>query len=148
MNVRGSIQKTANSGKTHGLHTLMRAVSARGVRSLDGRTVAVKAVNAWKGALLADLGGESNVSTQRLAIVDAAVRTKLFLDHVDCFLMEQQSLLNRKRKSVIPALRERQVLVDCLARLLAQLGLQRQEGRIKSLAEHIAERDREKGDVA
>jgi hypothetical protein len=137
-----------NKRQTHGLHTLKRAVSARGIEALDGRTVAVKAVTAWRSALLADLGGEANVSTQRLAIVDAAVRTKLFLDHVDCFLMQQESLLNRKRKSVIPALRERQVLVDCLSRLLAQLGLQRQERQVKSLAEHIADRDREKGDAA
>ena len=135
---------------THGLTAVKRAVSARGIEALDGRTVAVRAVTAWKSALLADLGGEETVSTQRLAIVDSAVRTKLFLDHVDAFLMQQESLVNRKRKSVIPALRERQILVDCLARLLAQLGLQRQERPIKSLQEYIQEREHnaEKGATA
>lgn len=133
----------ANNRQTHGLHTLMRGVKANGIEALDGRTVAVKAVTAWRTALLADLGGEANVSTQRLAIVDAAVRTKLFLDHVDCFLMQQESLVNKKRKSVIPALRERQVLVDCLSRLLAQLGLQRVPKAVPSLQEYIRSKRKE-----
>jgi len=80
------------------------------------------------------------VSTQRLAIVDAAVRTKLFLDHVDCFLMQQESLVNRKRKTVIPALRERERLVDSLNRSLSLLGLERQQKPIKSLSEYVAEK--------
>ncbi len=32
--------------------------------------------------------------------------------------MEQESLVNRKRKSVLPVLRERQQLVDSLGRIL------------------------------
>lgn len=147
LNVRRPSEMTEPKQTRHGLHTLMRRVNARGIRALDGRTVAVKAVVAWKTALLADLGGEANVSTQRLAIVDAAVRTKLFLDHVDCFLMEQESLVNRKKKSVIPALKERQVLVDCLSRLLAQLGLQRAPRPVPSLTEYLESKRREKSDA-
>jgi hypothetical protein len=131
----------SNKRQTHGLHTLMRRVNARGIGALDGRTVAVRAVTAWRSALLADLGGEANVSTQRLAIVDSAVRTKLFLDHVDVFLMQQESLVNKKRRSVIPALKERQVLVDSLNRSLSLLGLERQQRAIPTLHEYIAERE-------
>src|SRR5260370_1942406 len=111
-------QNMGNKRQTHGLHTLMRRVNARGIRALDGRTVAVRTVMEWRTALLNDLGGEANVSTQKLAIVDACVRGKLFLDHIDTFLMLEPSLVNRKRKSLIPALRERQSLVDSMARLL------------------------------
>src|SRR5260370_40201641 len=111
-------QNMANKRQTHGLHSLMRRVNARGIRALDGRTVAVRTVMEWRTARLNDLGGEANVSTQKLAIVDACVRGKLFLDHIDTFLMLEPSLVNRKRKSLIPALRERQSLVDSMARLL------------------------------
>jgi hypothetical protein len=137
----------ANKRETHGLNTLMRRVKARGIDALDGRTVAVKAAMHWRSALLNDLGGEANVSTQRLAIVDAAVRTKLFLDHVDCFLMQQESLVNRKRKSVIPALKERRELVDSLNRSLSLLGLERQQRAIPTLREYIEQREtRPRGD--
>ena len=54
--------------------------------------------------------------------------------------MEQESLVNRKRKSVLPVLRERQQLVDSLARILGQLGLERKAKPIPVLAQYIAEK--------
>jgi hypothetical protein len=119
------------------------AIKARGIESLDGRTVAYKAVKAWRCALLADLGGESNVSTQKLAIVDAAARTKLFIDHLDSWLLVQPSLVNGRRKAVLPVLRERQILVDSLARLLTQIGLERRARTIGTLQQYIAARSKD-----
>jgi hypothetical protein len=110
---------------------------------VDGRTVAYRAVMSWKQELLRDLGGQDHVSSQRLAIIDMAVRTRLFIDHIDSFLLVQRSLINKRRKAIIPLLRERQSLVDSLSRLLAQLGLERQAKPVESLQSYLARRERE-----
>ncbi len=125
----------AEKAKTHGLHTLMRRVNARGISAIDGRTAAAKAVLQWRGELLRDLGGD--VSAQKATLVDLAVRTKLYVDHIDVFLMAQPSLVNKRRKSIIPVLRERQQLVDSLSRLLSLLGLDRQPRPLPALKDYI-----------
>jgi len=52
--------------------------------SIDGRTAAMRAVAGWEQELLRDLGGD--VSAQRMALVDLALRTRLYVDHIDCWL--------------------------------------------------------------
>jgi hypothetical protein len=134
----------ANSGKTHGLAALKRVVSARGIDGLDARTTAVRAVNEWRAALVNDLGGEQAISTQKAALVDVAARTMLYLNHVDSFLMQQQTLVNKRRRSLYPIVRERQSLADGLARLLGQLGLQRVPKAIPSLHDYLRTKEAEK----
>lgn len=111
----------------HGLTVLKARVLVRGLKAIDGRTAAAQSLVAWKAELLRDLGGAESVSAQRMALVEMAVRTRLFVDHVDSFLLEQRSLVNRRRKAILPILRERTQLVDSLSRLLGQLGLNRIE---------------------
>jgi len=130
----------ANSGTRHGLSALKARVTVRGLHAIDMRTAAAQALLAWKQELLRDLGGEENVSAQRITVVEMVVRTKLYIDHVDAWLMEQDSLVNRRKKSLLPVVKERQALVDSLSRLLQQLGLQRQQRPVKSLAEYVAEK--------
>jgi hypothetical protein len=121
----------------HGLTALMRRVHARGLGALDARSSAVRAVNAWTAALVNDLGGASNISTQKATLIDAAARTQLFLSHIDCYLLEQGSLVNRRKRSLWPVVRERQALVDSLARLLGQLGLERVARPVPTLKEYL-----------
>ncbi len=123
-----------------GLNALKARVKVRGLHAIDRRTAAARALLAWRSELLADLGGEETVSAQQMALVDMAVRTRLYVDSLDVWIMEQESLVNRKRKSVLPVLRERQQLVDSLARILGQLGLERKAKPIPALAQYIAEK--------
>jgi hypothetical protein len=124
----------------HGLNALMARVKVRGLASIDRRTVAARALLDWQRDLVTDLGGEAAVSAQQMALVEIATRTKLYIDHLDAFLMQQRSLVNAKRKSVLPALRERQSLADSLARILSQLGLERRQAPAKTLEQYLAER--------
>jgi hypothetical protein len=101
-----------------------------GLASLDRRSVAVRALLDWRAELVSALGGEDTVTLQQTALVDLATRTRLYVDHLDAFLMAQRSLVNAKKKTVLPVLRERQQLADSLARLLTQLGLER---RVRTL---------------
>jgi len=141
LNGRGAKKTPSESRTRHGLNALKARVTVRGLQAIDMRTAAAQGLIAWRNELLAALGGPENVSPQKMAVVDAVTRTRLYIDHADAWLMSQESLVNRRKKSLVPVLKERQVLVDSLSRLLSQLGLERQQRPIKSLAEYIAERE-------
>jgi hypothetical protein len=102
---------------------MKRAVNALGNRAIDGRTTTGKALVKWRADLIADLGGD--VSTQQEAVINLAVKSKLILDSIDTWLLQQSSLINTRKKSVLPVVMQRQQLADGLARYLAQLGLGR-----------------------
>src|SRR5436189_4318380 len=71
----------------HGIHTLKNAVRTLGKRALPSRSTALgRALHEWRTALIADLGGDA-VSTQQLALVELAVRTKLLVDSVDAYVL-------------------------------------------------------------
>jgi len=94
-----------------------------GNKAIDKRTTLGKALAKWRADLIQDLGGD--VSTQQAALVDLAVKSKLLLDSIDTWLLTQPSLVNARKKALLPVVRERQTLADGLARYLAQLGLHR-----------------------
>ena len=124
--------------QTHGTDTLKRAVKVLGKRYIDQRTIVGKALAAWRGELLADLGGIEAVSTQELALVEEAVKTKLMLDSIDAWLLQQKSLIVKKTRGVLPAVRDRQALVSTLRGLLGDLGLKRRAQTVPSLGHYLA----------
>ena len=125
----------------HGLNAVMARVKVRGLNAIDRRTLAARELLAWRKDLVAALGGQETISPQRAVLVEMVVRTRLFIDHVDSFLLEQHSLVNRKKKAILPILRERQVLVESLSRLLSQLGLEREQKPVRTLAQYIGEKE-------
>jgi hypothetical protein len=82
------------------------------------------------------------VSTQQVAIVDVAVRTKLILDSVDSWLLAQRSLVNVRARSLIPVVIQRGRVARSLAHFLQMLGLERRT-RTHDLARVLAEPSRE-----
>jgi hypothetical protein len=120
----------------HGLNALMVRVKLRGFKAIDRRMVAARTALSWRAELLEDLGGEAEVSAAQLALVDVAVRTRLYLDHVDAVLMERTSLVIRGRR-LLPLVEQRQRLADGLARLLGQLGLERRAKPVPSLRDFL-----------
>lgn len=116
------------SGNTkHGLHTMKRTLQELGGRAIDGRTGLGRALTHWKTDLIRDLGGAESVSTQQLAIIDLAVKSKLLLDSIDAWLLMQPSLVDKRRRALLPVVRDRQQLADGLARYLQALGLERRK---------------------
>jgi hypothetical protein len=118
--------------RRHGLNAIKAAVKVRGLAVIDKRTVEARVLLAWRQELLDHVGGDAASPAQR-ALVEMAVRTRLYVDHVDHWLMAQRSLVLARRRSVMPIVRERQQLADSLARLLAQLGLERKAPKALSL---------------
>lgn len=121
-----------------GLNALKARVKIRGLDAIDKRTAAGRALVEWRRDLVSDLGGELAVSAQQRVIIDLAVRTRLYVDSLDSWLVEQPSLVLARRRTVLPVLVERQRLADSLARLLGQLGLERRAKPVPSLREIMA----------
>lgn len=120
----------------HGLNALMVRVKLRGFKAIDRRMVAARTALTWRAELLEDLGGEAEVSAAQLALVDIAVRTRLYLDHIDAVLLERPSLVIRGRR-LLPLVEQRARLADSLARLLGQLGLERRAKPVPSLRDFL-----------
>jgi hypothetical protein len=137
MKARSGPPKNKNAA-THGHYTLRKAVNQRGLRAIDGRSTVGRALSQWRSDLIGDLGGDTAVSTQQLAFVDLAVKSKLLLDSIDAWLLTQPSLVNARKKSILPVVRERQALADGLARYLGQLGLERRAKDSPDLARELA----------
>jgi hypothetical protein len=73
------------------------------------------------------------------ALIDLAVKSKLLLDSVDSWLLTQPTLINAETQSLLPVVRERQVLADGLARYLTILGVNRVNKEI-SLSDYVTEK--------
>ena len=136
---RGAQRGNENAQK-HGLTTMKQAIKGLGGRVIDKRTTLGKALAKWRSDLIQDLGGRESISTQQEALVDLAVKSKLLLDSIDAWLLTQPSLVNARKRSLLPAVRERQQLADGLARYLTQLGLERKAKTVPPLDEYLAAR--------
>ncbi len=106
------------------------------------RTALGRALAQWRAELIADLGGSEAISTQQAVVIDLAAKTKLMLDSVDAWLLQQPSLINKRSRSVWPVVRERQALADALARYMTALGLERRPKKIPDLQEYLAQKYR------
>jgi hypothetical protein len=99
-----------------------------------------RALHEWRESLLSDLGGAEAITTQQLALVDLAVRSKLLVDSVEAYVLSMPSPVNRQRRCLHPVVRERQALVGQLQSLLRDLGLERRAKPVADLAAYLAER--------
>ncbi len=124
--------------ETHGLTRMKQAVRVLGGRLIDRRTSVGKALDQWRRDLVADLGGGETISTQQAALIELAVRSKLLLDSIDAYLLALPTLVNKRRKALLPVVRERQALADGLARYLTTLGLQRRQADVTDVVRELA----------
>ena len=129
----------ARSYSRHGLNAAMVRVKLRGFTALDRRMAAAREAVAFRREVVMALGGEADLSPQRRRLIDMAVRAALLLDHVDAWLFEQESLVNKRTRTLLPVLNQRQSLADHLARLLDRLGLDRVPQRVPALHDVLAE---------
>ena len=62
------------------------------------------------------------------------------LDSIDAWLLAQPSLVNKRKRALLPVVRERTQLADSLARHLSALGLERRGKPTQSLREYLVKR--------
>jgi hypothetical protein len=123
----------AQKRSRHGLRRELARIRLRGMGAIDKRTVAARDLIAWRSSLVDDLGGESAITTAKGALIEMAVRTRSMLDHVDMYLLGRRSLVDKRKKRLIPIMAERQALADALTRQLIALGLERAANAASSL---------------
>ena len=128
----------------HGLNQLKQVVKQLGGRAIDKRTTTGRELAKWRNDLIDDLGGRDAISTQQAALVELAVRSKLLLDSVDMWLLVQPSLINQRKRMLLPVVLQRQQLADALARYLNQLGMERRH-KVKTLNDILTEDDNHNG---
>ena len=132
--------KPARANSRHGLNAVKARVALRGMAAIDMRTVAAREMVAFRDELVSALGGDTQLSPQRRKLVDLAARAALYLDHLDAWLAGQHTLINRRSRSVLPVLLQRQTLADHLARLLDKLGLDRVPQKVADLSSYVEQR--------
>lgn len=137
---KGKRRQGPTRSQPHGLHTLKTTLQRLGSRALDPDTEVGRELAAWRASLIADLGGEENLTTAEHALVDLAVRDRLLLDSVDAWLLSEPKLVNGRKKSVYPAVAQRMKLAEGFTRRLQTLGLQRREKPVPSLQAYLAAR--------
>ena len=70
----------------------------------------------------------------------SAYKSKLLLDSIDTWLLTQPTLVNVRKRSLIPIVLQRQTLADGLARYLTQLGLERRH-KVKTISDLLNGKD-------
>ncbi len=124
----------------HGLNVLKGALKNYSGQEgwLGGLGGVGEALKAWRMALVEDLGGEDHISAMERSIVELATKTQLLLSSIDKFLLEQPSLVNKRRRQLFPVVLQRQQLADALARYMSQLGLKRRPKPAPTIQDYLA----------
>jgi hypothetical protein len=137
---RGGAPRGNRNARKHGLATLKRASRELGARAFDGRTRIARLTIALRNAVVADLGGEEVLTQAKAILVDDVVRHTLWIDTIDGYLMSLQSIIAKRKKSLLPVLLQRNALVETRARLLQMLGLERRARQLPALHDYLANR--------
>jgi hypothetical protein len=128
------------SYRKSGAFALKRAIRTLGSRTIDRRTRVGKALASWCADLAGDLGGIETLSTAQKSLIEQAATTRLILDSIDGWLAKQPSLIDRRKRALLPVVRERQSLADALARYLTALGLERKAKNLDTLESYVNRR--------
>ena len=126
----------------HGHHALTKALKTVGNHDgwIERLGEVGEALQAWRQAIVDDLGGDQAVSAMELSVIELATKTHLLLASVDRFLLEQKSLINKSKRQLFPIVLQRQHLADALARYMGQLGLTRRARPTQTLQDYLAEK--------
>src|SRR5262249_25469322 len=126
-----TVMKPTRPYSRHGLNAVKARVRLRRLAAIDMRTVAAREMLAFRDELVVALGGDPELSPQQRKLIDLAARASLYLDPLDGWLTEQKTLINRRSRSVLPVLLQRQTVADHLTRLLDKLGLDRMPQKVR-----------------
>src|SRR5262245_60017620 len=127
----------------HGLAQMKRAVTTYGSRAIDGRSKLALSLKAWRKELIADLGGEENISIQQRTVIECAAMTRMMISSLDAWIVSRESLITFN-KTVLPVIMQRQTLANSLVSMMSQLGMKRVEKQVsldEIKAEILAEQD-------
>jgi hypothetical protein len=118
---------------------LRRLSRELGRRALDGRTTFAKTMADLRAQLVLDLGGAEEITRAKSIILDDVVRLTFWIDAIDGWLMQRDSVVNGQKRSLYPIVLQRGQLVEQRLRLLQALGLERKQKPIPTLGKYMAD---------
>jgi len=104
---------------------LKSKIATRGLVALDRRTASARALLAWRLQLIDALGGAEQISPQQVTLVELVCRLKVFLDDADAFLLNMPTIVIKRKRKLLPLVKERTLLAAELRATLALLGLKK-----------------------
>ena len=122
----------------HNLSPALAKLKLKGFGVIDRRTVAAREAYAFRNGLIQSLGGADELTPAKAKLIDMTSRAAAMLDHVDAWLLAQESLIDTETRSLLPVVRERSYIATHLAKCLGMLGLERVAKPI-DLASYYAE---------
>jgi len=139
--------KAKRSYRKTGEHSLRRALNARGIDGLDGRTALARLVNDFRASVASDLGGD--LSAAQHALLDrASARLAILLVVEEALATNPAWIVNRKKRALTALAREHSQLTASFEAAMERLGLERKAKEIPSLIEYQRQRQRERGQVS
>jgi hypothetical protein len=121
----------------HQLTPILKAVKRKGLSAIDQRSSLAKATGKLRSELVADLGGEENLSVQKHKIVDEFLKRFVMLESIDAWIFRQPALMNKRSKALYPIVIQRMTIGDGMLRCLRELGLERKAKQVPSIEDYL-----------
>jgi len=130
----GSKPKRRRAYRKSGFHAMAASLSRDGLSALDRRSTQARAIKVWKAQVSADLGDD--LSAQELTLLEVAAVDMALLTVADTWLRENAAgVINKRKRTFVPLVRERLAVASHLAELLRVLGTKRRARPTLSLPE-------------
>jgi hypothetical protein len=133
----GAPKGNRNSAKS-GHYALEKSLKRDGFSVLTRRQR--ETVAEWRRNIEADAGGREQLSQLKQFQLERLLVTEVLIQSLDSWLLQQKSIINRRKKSAIPLLEQRSRLAETSLKLCAAIGLQRQSREVPSLSEYLREK--------
>ena len=122
--IKGRSGPPANRNREeHGHYRRVRELKQRGLKAIDGRTVEGLDVRAFGAGLVEHLGGEVHVTATKQEVVELAMVNRWLRREIQRFMATLPTLINRKKRTMAPIVREWMALANQQADLMVKLGL-------------------------
>lgn len=121
-----------------GVFALKHRLKVRGLKALDQRTHVARSAREWRERVVEDLGGD--LSTQEQTVLDMAACAWVLLGVIDARIAsDPAAVVNWRKRSVVPLVKERTAIAAHLKELLVTLGLKRRVREV-GLSTYTAQR--------
>ena len=120
--------RTRSKPQKHSISKLLKA----DCRQIDGRSALGIAISGQRAALVASLGGEQNLSTQELMLIQLCARDWAILEQIDNYLL-QVGLFSKRKKSAWPLVATRMQVEDGITKRLLALRLEKRKRQAQNV---------------
>jgi hypothetical protein len=132
-----SASKPKRGYQKHNLTPALQVIKQHGLGAIDKRSQLAKATGKLRSELVADLGGQENLSSQQTKLIDEFIVRHLMVESIDGWLFSQPAILNKRSKSLFPIVLQRMTIADGMIRCLEKLGLERKAKQVPSIQDYI-----------